>query len=125
MHEHTQTCKYYVTHPDKALLIVKQPKGTLYSAVKTFSCDLIVVNFYYFQLHYSLFLQRQSLCEDAVGTTAKLSKRSLTYEMARLWFSKFSKFADSMPDSDIKCLPSCLTNDQLTDQPKLSWTRFI
>ena len=53
--------------------------------------------------------------------------------MAKLWFSKFSKFADSMPNSDGKCLPSCLTKlcvyhlyaDDMKDQPKLCRTRFI
>ena len=71
--------------------------------------------------------------KENVDTTTKLSKRSVNYEMAKLWFANFSKFADSMPNSDVKCLPSCLTKltvhhlyvDQMKDQPKLSRTCFI
>ena len=49
-----------------------------------------------------------------------------------MWFKHFIKFVDSMPNSDVKCLPSCLTKlseyniyvNQMKDE-KLSHTQFV
>ena len=60
-------------------------------------------------------------------------RKSQEYEIARMWFRRFIKFADSMPNSDVKCLPSCLTKlsvyniyvAQMKNQKRLSRTQFV
>ena len=86
----------------------------------------------------SFFERRQVLVETERPSKQARSqpcrrRKSEEYEIAGMWFRRFIKFADSMPNSDVKCLPSCLTKlsvyniycDQMKDQKKLSRTQFV
>lgn len=80
----------------------------------------------------SFFQHQKDVLENNVNTNQTVRRRSTTYEIARLWFEKFIRFADSMPNSDVKSLPSCLTKmtvyqlyrDQMKHQKTLSRTQF-
>ena len=71
--------------------------------------------------------------QDVPESPAIARKRSQEYEMARMWFTRFARFADSMPNSDVKYLPSCLTKlsvynvyaEQMKGYKRLSRTQFI
>ena len=90
-----------------------------------------------FMYIYSFFERRQILVARPMNKDVRplpcRRRKSQEYEIVRMWFRRFIKFADSMPNSDVKCLPSCLTKlsvyniyvDQMKDQKRLSCTQFV
>jgi hypothetical protein len=81
------------------------------------------------------FFERQKVLLEGGSSSNNVPRRrrSQEYEIAKLWFRQFTRFADSMPNSDVKCLPSCLTKlsvyniyiEQVKFQKRLSHTQFI